>query len=140
LAELRQKLTQTGYASRVHWVGRVDNVHQYLQVADLFCLPTRREGFGIVIAEAMAVGLPVVAARLEGVTTDMIPSGEEGVLVKGYEPQDYADALLLLLRDRALAGRVGAAARARAASEFDLEITTSRFERLYRALAGSTDA
>lgn len=136
VTQLRQEIAQAGCASRIHWAGWVENVHHYLQVSDIFCFPTRQEGFGIVIAEAMAVGLPVVAARLEGVTTDIIPTGEEGILISGHHPQDYADALLLLLKDSALATRLGNAARARVESDLNLESSTARFERLYRELAG----
>ena len=84
----------------------------------------------------MATGLPVVAARLEGVTTDMIRSNDEGTLITGHDPNTYANALLQLLKDPVRAGNMGNAARARSASEFNLEVIMERFARLYRELAG----
>ncbi|MFC2023140.1 glycosyltransferase family 4 protein [Chloroflexota bacterium] len=140
ITQLRQELTEMGSALRVHWTGRVDNVHQYLQVSSIFCLPTRQEGFGHVTAEAMAVGLPVVVARLEGVTTDLVQTEEMGVLIAGHQPADYAQALLCLLRDPAGATRMGDAARGRAVAEYDLEVAAQRYARLYHRLAGVTDS
>jgi glycosyltransferase involved in cell wall biosynthesis len=139
ITQLKRELTEAGVASRVHWTGCVDNVHQHLQISSAFCFPTRREGFGHVTAEAMAVGLPVVVSRLNGVTTDLVCTDEVGMLIAGHQSIDYADALLGLLMDPARARRMGAAARARAVSEYDLEIAVQRYARLYQRLAGVTD-
>lgn len=135
--ELKDELEQAGYLSRVRWVGKVDNVPDYLKAADVFCLPTRREGFPTVIAEAMAVGLPSVVARLEGVTTDIIRSNSEGTLIIDHDPRIYADALMSLLSDPVRARSMGKSARARAVSEFGLEATGDRYAQLYRRLAGA---
>ena len=134
--ELKEELEHVGYSSRVHWVGKVDNVPEYLQAADIFCLPTRREGFPTAIAEALAVGLPVVASRLDGVTTDIIRSEGEGMLISGHDPNAYAGALMGLLKDPAKSGTMGNAARARIVSEFNLESTEQLYAQLYRHLAG----
>jgi glycosyltransferase involved in cell wall biosynthesis len=138
ITQLKQELAEADLASRVHWVGRVENVHQYLQISSVFCFPTRREGFGHVTAEAMAVGLPVVVARLKGVTTDLVTSDKVGILIDGHDSGVYADVLLRLLKDPARAQRMGDAARARALSEYDLELAVQRYARLYRGLAGAT--
>ena len=138
--KLKKELEHVGYSSRVHWVGKVDNVPEYLQAADVFCLPTRREGFPTVITEALAVGLPVVAARLEGITTDIIPSESEGMLIAGHDPNTYAAALLGLLRDPIKAGTMGKAARAQVVSQFNLEAVKRRYAQLYRELAGVAHA
>ena len=77
--ELKNRLAEAGLASRVHWPGEVDNVHQYLQASNIFCLPTRKEGLPNAIIEAMSVGLPIVTSTLDGITTDLISSGTEGI-------------------------------------------------------------
>lgn len=135
VADLKQELAQAGYSSRVHWTGNVNNVHEFLQAADVFCLPTRREGLPNSVIEAMATGLPMVVANLEGVTTDLIHSGRDGILVAGHEPGDYADALLRLLQDKAKAEVMGNQARARAEAEFGIELAVQRYAELYRELA-----
>ena len=108
-----------------------------MRAADVFCLPTRREGFGIVIIEAMAAGLPVVVSRLEGVTTDIARADRDGILITGHNPDDYAEALLRLRQDKAEAKAMGRAARKRAMSEFSLERIVNRYSQLYSELAGA---
>ena len=139
-SDLKDELEAAGYSSYVHWIGRVDNVHDYMRAADIFCLPTRREGFGIVIIEAMAAGLPVVVSRLEGVTTDIIRSDREGILITGHNPDDYAQALLRLLNNPAMAKAMGSEARARAVSAYSLEQIAQRYAQLYGELAGVNHA
>jgi glycosyltransferase involved in cell wall biosynthesis len=137
VAELRQELEKATCSSRVRWVGRVDNVHVYLQAADVFCLPSRREGLPNAVIEAMAVGLPVVTALLEGVTTDLIRSADEGVLIPGYEPGQYAGVLLQLLENPEEAKDMGMRGRARIEGEFDLASVVERYAELYRSLVES---
>ncbi len=86
----------------------------YLQ-AHLFCLPSLQEGFGIVFLEAMAAGLPIVAARA-GAVPEVVPHGEVGLLVPPRDPEALADALLRVLEDPVLARGLGEAGRRRVES------------------------
>ncbi len=86
---LRDQLDEANCADRVHWIGQVSNVADYLLAADLFFFPTRREGLPNAMAEAMASGLPVLASKLEGITTDLIDDGVEGRLVAGHDARVY---------------------------------------------------
>ena len=86
---------------------------EYLQAADLFFFPTRREGLPNAMAEAMASGLPVVASKLDGITTDLIDEAIEGRLIAGHDPQDYARVLIELCTDPPRLQRMGEAARRR---------------------------
>ena len=135
-SDLKDELKAADYLSHVHWIGRVDNVHDYMRASDIFCLPTRLEGFGIVIVEAMAVGLPVVVSRLEGVTTDIIRSDREGILIDDHNPKHYAEAILRLLKNPDIANAMGETARKQAVAEFSLEYVVERHAQLYRELAG----
>jgi glycosyltransferase involved in cell wall biosynthesis len=135
-SDLKDKLKVADCLSHVHWVGRVETVYEYMQAADVFCLPSRWEGFGIVIIEAMAVGLPVVVSRLEGVTTDIIKSEREGVLICGYSPEAYAAEVSRLLKDPAAAEAMGNMARSRVVSEFGMDRIVEHYAQLYRQLAG----
>lgn len=85
--------------------------------ADVFCLPTLHEPFGIAILEAMHFGLPVVATRL-GAIPDMLPEAALGSLVPPGDPESLATALLGFLRHPAHAREVGIRAKARATAEF----------------------
>jgi glycosyltransferase involved in cell wall biosynthesis len=132
--KLNGELEASGHSSCVHWIGRVENVSDYIQAADIFCLPSQREGFGIVIVESMAAGLPVVVSRIEGVTTDIIASEQEGMLVAAGDSEAYACRFLQLLDDTDLSRAIGRTARARVESEFDLEHVTQQHAELYRRL------
>ena len=130
--KLRDELEAADHLAAVHWIGRTEDVHNYLQVSDIFCFPSRNEGFGLVIIEAMSTGLPVITSRLPGVTTDIIRSDQEGVLIAGYDPSDYAAMMLKLLNNPEMANAMGNMARSRVVSNFSLEHIAQRYAQLYQ--------
>jgi glycosyltransferase involved in cell wall biosynthesis len=81
--------------------------------ANVFCLPSRQEGFGIVYLEAMAAGLPVVACRSSAVP-EVVADGETGLLVPPLDPGALAVVLARLADDAPLRRLLGAAERRRA--------------------------
>jgi glycosyltransferase involved in cell wall biosynthesis len=99
LAALRSLADDLGISAFVDFVGSLDGLsslqREYAR-ADIFCLPSLQEGFGIVYLEAMAAGLPIVAARA-GAVPEVAPHGEVSLLV----PPDDADALATALRQLA---------------------------------------
>jgi glycosyltransferase involved in cell wall biosynthesis len=101
--------------------------------ADVFVLPTWREGFPNVVLEAMAAGLPVVATPV-GAIPEAVRDGEEGLLVPVRDPVALTSALRRLIDDRGLRLALGARARARAESVFSMEAVTAQLESLYREL------
>ncbi|MFC2055593.1 glycosyltransferase family 4 protein [Chloroflexota bacterium] len=131
---LREDIEQSKLASRVHWIGQVNNVSKYLRAGDIFCFPTRREGLGTAVAEAMATGLPVIASRLEGITTDYIHSHKVGILIEGHDPDDYAHALVRLFEDPTEMQKIGAAAHQCIKNQFNLETTVRQYAELYSQL------
>jgi starch synthase len=92
-------------------------LQQAYEGADVFCLPTRYEPFGIVFLEAMYHGLPVVATRVWAVP-EIVEDGETGFTVPRDDEAALAERLLVLLKDPATARRMGRAGRARAESRF----------------------
>jgi glycosyltransferase involved in cell wall biosynthesis len=93
--------------------------------ADLFCLPSLQEGFGIVFVEAMAAGLPIVACRVAAVP-EVVPDGECGMLVPPRDEPALAIALERLLSDEGERKRLGAAGRLRAA-RYDAPLVGRQF-------------
>ena len=131
---LRKMLDEKGLGERVHWVGEVNNVNDYLMSADVFFFPTRREGLPNALAEAMAAGLPVVVSRIDGVTTDLVQDGVEGRLVDGYDPEPYGKALTALFGDTPSRGEMAHAARQRIERDFELSRIVARYEDLYNSV------
>jgi glycosyltransferase involved in cell wall biosynthesis len=106
-------------AGTVQWVDRYvmdrEELWRYLAAADVYVFPSRREGFAIAVVEAMACGLPVVAADALGVV-DALGEGDEsaGVVVPRADPQALAAALGTVIADEGLRAKLGARGRWRA--------------------------
>jgi glycosyltransferase involved in cell wall biosynthesis len=105
-------------------ISRQELAVEYVR-ADCFCLPTVQEGFGIVFAEAMAAGLPVVACRAAAVP-ELVEDRRTGLLVNRQSPEELAMALETLLMNDALRTGLGTAGAARVAA-YDLEPVARRF-------------
>ena len=113
-AELRRQADRLGLAPRVHFLGRLthDDVLRMMARADLFVLPSAPEGFGLVYAEAMGQGTPVVACRGEG-PQDFVTDGVSGYLVPPRDARALANAMARAFDDpdeRRRMGEAGSAA------------------------------
>ena len=137
LDALTQRVAELGLGERVHIIdglrpddpGLIDAFH----ATDVFCLPSVHEPFGIVVLEAWAAGCPVVASRVGGIP-GFVREGDDALLVDAGDATGRADALISLLRDPELAGRLAAAGRRRASYEFDWSVVADRVADLYRGL------
>lgn len=117
-------------------LGRVPylEMHTLYQQADVLLFPTRREGFGLCVAEAMACGLPVVSTRCSAIP-ELVDEGRGGFLLPPDDWRGMADAVRRLLADASLREDMGNHNRARAERDFDVR----RMQDEYRALfAGLT--
>src|SRR5205807_10229309 len=106
----------TGLRERVRFLGAIpqERLGDYYALADVCVVPSRTESFGLVALEAQALGTPVVAAAVGGLR-EIVEDGVTGLLVEGRDPEDYAAAIALVLRDPELRSRMGEEARQRAA-------------------------
>jgi glycosyltransferase involved in cell wall biosynthesis len=108
----------------------------YFERAAVVAVPSRREGYGVVCAEAMAHGKPVVASAVGGLL-DLVRHGETGLLVPPGDTAALREALRWLLGDAELRTRMGAAARERAREHLSWERATAETLRAYEdALRG----
>jgi len=113
----------------VDLAGYVEGVGGYLAQADLFALASRVEGFGNVLVEAMAAGLPVVATRGSGGPTGILAEGRFGPLVPVDDPEALAGAM-----GRALADPVPAELLRARAEEYSVENITAEYLAFFRSL------
>jgi lipopolysaccharide/colanic/teichoic acid biosynthesis glycosyltransferase/glycosyltransferase involved in cell wall biosynthesis len=113
-----------GHANRVRHVGFTDRPEDVMAAADVLCLPSYREGFGSVIIEGAACGVPAVASRIYGIV-DAVVDGETGLLHKPGDVGELTAALRRLIADPESRRALGAAARLRAQADFSMERLTS---------------
>lgn len=127
LASLRRQARELRLGRRVEFLGHVafDRLAGEYRRADIFCLPSRQESFGIVFLEAMAAGLPIVAARAAAVP-EVVPDGVCGILVPAASPYELAQALDRLLSSAEERRRMGEAGRQRAPL-YDVSVVATRF-------------
>ena len=128
--ELRAEADRLGVTPRVIFAGYRDDVPALLAGCDVFCLPSRAEGLPLVVLEAMAQGKPVVATAVGG-TPELVLDGETGLLVQPGDVAALRRALAEVLRDAALASRLGEAGRARVHTAFSASEMSKRILRMY---------
>lgn len=124
-----------GLGGRVLFLGARSDLAEWMAGADLLVLSSRIEGVPGVVLEAAARGLPVVATAV-GSVPDAVGDGTTGLLVPPGDPEALAGALERLLADGELRSRMGAAGREHVRKHFALDGIVTRFEELYRRLAG----
>ncbi len=96
--ELRAEVREYGLENRVKFTGYITNVKEVLMQSDCFVFPSLQEGLPVAVMEAMAVGLPVIATAIRGIT-DLIEHTKGGYLVESFEPEDYAVKVRRLFTD-----------------------------------------
>lgn len=121
-----------GSAMEVEFTGFVsgEDLPRYYQSCDIYCAPsTGGESFGIVLLEAMAAGVPVLASRIPGYA-NVLTHGREGFLAEPKNPASIAAGLIRLLSDGEARGRMGEAGR-RTAGQYDWPVTAARILAYY---------
>jgi glycosyltransferase involved in cell wall biosynthesis len=111
-------------------VGGQSNVEAYLKCADVFVLPSRKEGFGNVILEAMSCGLPAIVTYMDGVSKETVTHGENGYIAHGVD--DIGKYILKLLVDKNLAKKLGQDGRKKALEKFSLDQIAERYLAVYQ--------
>jgi glycosyltransferase involved in cell wall biosynthesis len=112
--------------SDVYFYPYVKKPEELFNIADIFCLPSFREGFGNVIIEAAAYGIPSIASRIYGLT-DAIVDQETGILVKAGSIDELEKAIFYLANNVQERNRLGSNARIRVNQEFKESELTEKF-------------
>jgi glycosyltransferase involved in cell wall biosynthesis len=130
-AAVRRLAAETGLSDSVHFTNRTEDPDPYYRAADMVVFGSLSEGFGNVLLEGMAYGLPVVARRLPGVTDFFIADGSNGFLFDTAEA--YRMAVLRLAAEPELRRRIGDNARRSVERDFTLDAIARRYVSLYGA-------
>lgn len=117
----------------VKLIGSSESIAAILKLADVFCLPSRSEGFSNALIEAMACGLPCVATRVGG-NDEVISDGINGYLAESEAFAAVADRICALLESPERAAQMGQAGRSLVAAKFTDEAMTTQLVEIYDRL------
>jgi glycosyltransferase involved in cell wall biosynthesis len=137
--QMREDAARRGLGDHLAFTGATHEVPEYLRAADVFALPSRREGLPVALLEAMACGLPCVASRLPGSTDAIVEDGKNGILVPVGDVEALAGAMATVLRNAEYASALGTAARATITRRFGSADVADRWLDAYDRLPAATE-
>lgn len=131
--DLTEQTGRLGIAAKVRFAGRLDmdEVRQWLQMADVFALVSSNEGFACALLEAMSAGLPAVVSDIPA-NRQLIEEGTRGLYAAVGDEAAIAAALAQLLSDPAMRASMGEAARRCVVENYSLDQVVDRYEALFR--------
>ncbi len=132
-ARLRELISVFGLNDRVILTGSVNNVHEWMQAADVFVFASIREGLGNVLLEALSTGLPVVSTPIHGIAAFVLDENSNGFVVP--EMRHGGPQVKQLLSDSALRAAFGAKGREAALSRYSEDVVMGEYMELYRRLS-----
>ena len=132
-APFAEHVRRLGLADRVIVREKVNDIEDYLQVADIGLFTSETESFCLSILEAMCFGCPSVSTRVGGIP-EVVEDNRSALLVPSGDVDALASALEALIHDETRRSALGRAAQARARELFSAEIIVPRYEALYRRL------
>ena len=126
--ELEERMrAESARMPRVRWLGFREDVPAVMKALDLLVAPSHFEGFGLVVAEAMAAGTPVAVARATNFP-ELVTDGREGRHFEVRDPESLSRVVVEMARDPAARAGMGAAGRERARTSFSLERMMDEYE------------
>lgn len=128
-----ETLQKVGNSKNIHLLGYLKDPERYLSISDLFVIPSYREGFGSVVLEAAAMGIPAVGTTIPGLV-DAIVDGETGILVPPKETEALVKAIREVLSDEEIRTRMGQSARKRVQQYFNQEYVNELVLKEYSTL------
>jgi glycosyltransferase involved in cell wall biosynthesis len=132
-SQLQEMVASLRLQNNVRFLGKLSNPAPVLRASDLFCLPSRTEGFSNALIEAMGSGLACVATRVGG-NAEALTEGTSGYLVASEDVESLADRMVRLLRNPELRSQMGRAARNTVEARFSMQAMMSRLMNIYDEL------
>jgi glycosyltransferase involved in cell wall biosynthesis len=131
--DLKERFGENGTLGKCIFTGSVSRkeVAAVLKKCSILLLPTRIEGFGLILVEAMMSGVVPVVARLKGVTDEIVDDGTTGMLVQHDDTTAFAAAIVELLKNPAKLRAMSASGRATAVQRYSAEKMLDRYEALF---------
>jgi len=129
---IRQDALQRGTLQRINFVDRTTHVDVYMKIADVFVLPSIREGLPNVLLEAMACALPCIVSDIQGVTDWLLDDGKTGILFRSDDADVLARKIAPFAVENIVHQKMGLAARQFIEDNFSSASTSQRVLELYR--------
>ena len=121
------------YIENIHFIDFTDEPEKFMAAADIFCLPSYREGFGMAALEAGACGLPTVASRIYGLT-DAVSENETGIFHSPGDTLGMEISIMKLVNDKNLRLEMGNKGRERTKNLFEKSYVTNEFVEYIKTL------
>lgn len=133
--ELKVKCQQFGLDDRVKFIGfvRRDELPALYQSSDLFALPSQTESFGLVFAEAMSCGLPVIATFVGGIP-ELVRNNKDGILVDAAQPEQVRKALEFMIENPEERKAMGQASRQRVLDKYSWQMIAKQYLEKYQSI------
>jgi len=133
LDNIRSTIDENGMKNRAHVIGYVpdEQLASLYQQAEMFVLPSIFEPFGMTALEAMACGTPVVASKFGGIK-NVINSGQNGILTDVSKPEEFAESVIAMLKDRSYADKLGQAGLKTVREQYSWEAIADRHIDFYK--------
>jgi len=140
LQALKDRVVDLGVQERVDFKGWVDGTEKetLLREADIFCLPTRNDSFGMGFIEAMAHGMPVIALDW-GPISDVVPQGVCGILLEDENPRILASTIASLASDKALRYEFGSNGKRWVLEEFGAKAVGEKIRNVVKSITKMND-
>ncbi len=130
---LEAVVKRLGLEQAVIFAGHQAQAYDFINMMDIFVLPSLHEGIPMVLLEALALERPVIASRVGGIP-EVVSHGTSGILVNPVNPEELAAGLKGLIQDRKKAEELGNAGRCRVEQEFDASLMAARTAAVYQSL------
>ncbi len=137
LENIKASISQYAISHKVklHGTQVGEEKQRFLEMADIFVLPSHAEGLPLALLEAMATGLPSVATTVGGIP-EVMANGKEGLLVAPGQPRQLALAIDTLVKDPTMRRRMGESAKQRCIAVFSIDSIAQQLAGIYRQVSG----
>ncbi|ANA82067.1 N-acetyl-alpha-D-glucosaminyl L-malate synthase BshA [Paenibacillus glucanolyticus] len=135
LPKIQCRINELGLSSKVHFLGKQDEIAHVISMADVLLLPSEKESFGLVALEAMACGVPTVGSTAGGIP-ELVTHGETGYLAPIGDTHSMAQHVLEIFKDEALSERLRKACLQRSSKMFCNELIRGKYEEIYYRVLG----
>ncbi len=128
--EVERKIEALDLCDNVHLLGVKSNMQEILCSSDVFLLNSTLEGMPLVLLEAMSCGLPVVTTPAGGIP-ELVRPGKDGIVTKGFDSEEFAQAVIEILDDDSLRSKIGQAGRKRVEESFSADKIVRKYEAVF---------